>query len=91
MDTYPKAFLVLGAAVIAAAGAMTLPVSEAHAAPATLVAGGAVLARQCRDGQVVVSGHGILTCTGNRWIYRDCPSGTAPRAVGTDHVICERT
>jgi hypothetical protein len=91
MVTYPKAFLVLGAAVLAACGAAALPVPEAHAATTTLIAGGAILAQQCRDGQVVVSGHGILTCTGGRWIYRDCPTGTAPRAVGADHVICEHT
>lgn len=91
MVTYPKAFLVLGAAVLAAGGAAAMPAPEAPAGPATLVADGAVLAQQCRDGQVVVSGHGILTCTGDRWIYRDCPPGTAPRAVGTDHVICEQT
>jgi hypothetical protein len=90
MVTYPKAFLVLGAAVLAAGGAAALPVPEAHAATITPVAGGA-LAQQCRDGKVVVSGHGILTCKGGRWIYRDCPPGTAPRGAGDDHVVCKET
>jgi hypothetical protein len=76
------------ATVLTAAMLLTLTPAAAATAATGILVGCASSAGSLPEGFQLLEDNGLLTCTGGRWVFESCDSGTNAYRVGHGRVFC---